>query len=119
MVNCNRIKEYIFPQTSVASSDYVATGSILTLYSHAINGEILKIQTLCNYAGSLILLQSGARAIDAYSHTAIASGTGLLSSVSFSNTTGSYVVNDVLKLMVSGTASGTGVVIGPVSVFYR
>ena len=87
--------------------------------SHSINGEVLRVQCLSNFAGSLIVSQSGAQVANAWTNTTIASGTGKLDSIPFTNTTGSYVINDVIKLVISGTASGTGVNIGPVSVFYR
>ena len=120
MVNCFRIKEYVFPATEVNSSDYNAAGSLLTLYSHAINGEILRVQASCSYAGSLTIVESGARITNAIlSAATIASGTGLVNSYPYTCTTGSFVVNAPLMMLVSGTASGTGVKIGPVSVYYR
>ena len=115
-----RIKEYIFPKVSVTDSDYSATGSVLTKYtSHPINGEVLRIQCLSNFAGSLIVGQSGGQVANVWTNLTIASGTGKLDSISFTNNTGSFIVNDVIKLVISGTASGTGVNIGPISVFYR
>lgn len=120
MVNCFRIKEYIFPQVSVTDTGYSAAGSKLTKYSsHPINGEVLRIQCLSNFAGSLIVGQSGGQVANNWTNLTIASGTGKLDSISFTNTTGSYVLNDVISLIISGTASGTGVNIGPVSIFYR
>jgi hypothetical protein len=119
MVNCYRIKEYIFPSTTVADSDYVATGSRLTKHSHVINGEILRVEWLSNFAGSLILGQSGLGVANMFMNQTVASGTNKWESVPFSATTGSYAVNDVLKLVISGTASGTGVGFGEVHVFYR
>mgnify|MGYP001580413932 FL=1 len=120
MTNGYRIKEYVFPQVSVADSDYSAAGSKLTKHSsHIINGEVLRIQCLSNFAGSLIVSQSGTQVANVWTNLTIASGTGKLDSLSFTNNTGSYVINDVVKLVISGTASGTDVNIGPVSIFYR
>lgn len=119
MVNCYRIKEYIFPPTTVASSDYSAAGSKLTLYSHSLNGEVLKLRWLSNFAGSLIVGMSGASVTEMYGNYTVTSGTNKMESINYSNTTGSYVLNGPLCLMVSGTASGTGVGFGAFSVMYR
>lgn len=120
MVNPYRIKEYFFPAVSMTDSDYSATGSVLTKYtSHPINGEILRIQCLSNFAGSLITGQSGGQVANVWTNLSISSGTGKLDTISFTNNTGSYAINDKVKLVISGTSSGTGVVIGPVSIFYR
>lgn len=119
MVNCYRIKEYTFPPTNVASSDYSAAGSKLTLYSHALNGEVLKLSWLSNFAGSLIVGPSGASVTQLYGNYTVASGTNKVESIPYSNTTGSYVLNGPLMLIISGTCSGTGVEFGAFSVMYR
>ena len=117
MVSSYRIKEYIFPSTDVADADYSATGSKLTKYSsHSINGEILRIDAISNYTGSISLNQSGLNV--PWLNGTVTSGTGAVS-FSFTNNTGSFVTNNLIRYMVSGVMSGTGVNIGAVSILYR
>ena len=113
MVNPYRIKEYIFPQI-VADN----VGSQLTQYSaNIINGEVLRIDNFSNYTGSLILKQSGLNV--AWTNLTTTSGTNKYESLSFTNNTGSFVINGIFQLIISGVSSGTGVNVGPVSILYR
>lgn len=114
MVRDIRIKEYIFSQFNADN-----VGSKLTAYTnHVLNGEILRIESLSNYTGSLIVQQSGTFAVTFLNGTT-ASGTSKVESYPFSNAVGSFVTNDIVTLMVSGLASGTGVIAGPFRLLYR
>lgn len=113
MVKDNRIQEIIFPQTAASN-----TGSANSLYSSGlINGELLRADSFSNYTGSLIIRQSGG--IAAFLNGTATSGTNKFESFSLSNTTGSFVMNGILQLTISGLSSGTANVFGPVSVLYR
>jgi hypothetical protein len=111
MVRDNRIKEYRF---------VVASGNAnhLTQYTnHILNGEILRIDNYSNYTGSIQLYVSG-QTVKMTDFTST-SGTGKWEYFPLTNTTGSFVVNAPMQLVTSGTASGTNVVIGPISILYR
>lgn len=120
MVNPYRIKEYVFPAVQMTDSTYSAAGSKATLYtSHPVNGEVLKVKITTNFTGSIILGVSGAMTSDFWTNFSVTSGTGKNNSASLTNTTGSYAVNDILSLVVSGALSGTNTIIGPISLLYR
>ena len=113
MVRDIRIKEYIFDQASANS-----VGSQVNQYSsHPLNGEILRVDNFSNYTGSIILRQSGLNV--AWLNATTASGTNKWESFPFINTTGSFVTNGIVQLTISGVASGTANVLGPVSILYR
>ena len=113
MVNSIRIKEYVFP---VASG--LSVGSYYGVYSeHSLNGEILKVTTFSNFTGSLAIKQSGLNTL--FLDGTITSGTAKYESFSFTNNTGSFVINSPIMLTISGVPSGTAVRLGPVSVLYR
>lgn len=113
MVRDIRIKSYIFPNTSANS---VASGTALYT-DHAINGELLRVDSFSNYTGSLIIRQSGNN-ITFLNGTAT-SGTNKWESFSFSNSTGSSVTNTILQLVISGLSSGTAITFGPIELSYR
>ena len=120
MVNPYRIKEYIFSAVSMNDADYSAAGSLLTKYtSFPINGEVVKVRTSSNFTGSVIVGVSGGLVADVWTNTSISSGTGKINNISFTNNTGSFAVNDIIKLVISGALSGTNTLIGPVSILYR
>jgi len=110
MVNCFRIKEYIFPETA-----WNATGSQVSLSSHAINGEVLRIVAASNFTGSLAWSDDK----NVMGTILVDSGTGLFTSTAYTNTTGSFVVNAPLSITCGSLSSGTGKVFGPISVYYR
>lgn len=111
MVRDVRIKEYIFP---------VAVGNATTITqtsNHSLNGEILKVVALGNFTGSVIL-KDGDGAMT-FTNFSVASGTNVYGVQTFTNTTGSFVVNGPITLTVGSLVSGTGVTFGPISVLYR
>ena len=111
MVRDTRIKDYIFPQT-------VGNATTITQYTdHVLNGEVLRVNAFANFTGSVIIKESGT-ALSFCNYT-VTSGTNAWSNFNFSNTTGSFCVNNNLYLTVGSLASGTGVVFGPVVVYYR
>lgn len=111
MVRENRIKDYTFQE---------AIGNATTIEQHSafpLNGEILRVMSKANFTGSVILAESGTgMELCNYSVT---SGTGLWTNLNFSTGTGSFCVNNVIGMTVGSLASGTDVVFGPVSVYYR
>ena len=118
MVNCVRIKEYIFPVTA----SNVVGSKVIQYSTHSINGEILRIDSNSNFTGSIILARSGTSTTtisQALCNFTATSGTNNLQVFPFSNTTGSFVMNSEVMLCVSGWQSGTGINIGPISVLYR
>jgi|SRR3990167_5810694 len=113
MVRDIRIKSYLFPEVS---GDNI--GSAITQYTdHVLNGELLRVDTFGNYTGSLILKQSGLNV--PFVNGTVTSGPSNWQSFSFTNNTGSFMINSVLQFTISGLASGTVVKAGPVEVLYR
>jgi hypothetical protein len=111
MVDSFRIKEYIFPATLTNTGN-----DIVTLTSHSLNGEILKIAVTSNFTGSAIIKDVNNQT---FANITNASGTNTIALAPLTNTTGSFVVNGPLTCdFVSGT-SGTGNLMGPVSIYYR
>lgn len=108
-----RIKEYLFLQASGNNA-----GSQNTQYTnHVLNGELLRVDSFGNYTGSLIIRQSGLTS--AFLNTTATSGPSNWTSFSFSNTTGSFMINSILEVTVSGLASGTTTKFGPINILYR
>lgn len=118
MVNSYRVKDYTFP-VGVAST----VGSVNTQYTpFVVNGDILKIDCMSNFTGSLILAPSGnnvANVLNAFCNFTTASGTNKVQSFPFINTTGSFTINSPLMLVISGLMSGTAITYGPITVLYR
>lgn len=113
MVRDNRIKSYLF---SAVSADN--TGSKITQFTeHPLNGELLRIETASNYTGSLSFRQSGLNV--SFCDVTITSGTAKWETIPFINTTGSFVLFGHGQLVISGVASGTANVVGPVQILYR
>lgn len=111
-MNCYRIKEYVFEPTA-------GNGAFVDRYSTiALNGEILRVDTASNFTGSAQLYTSGNTSTQLLNAT-ITSGTNSKQSFPFSNTTGSFVINNFIRLAISGVSSGTAVTLGPVSILYR
>ena len=115
MVRDIRIKSYIFAPSGVNANNVGSATSIFT--DHVLNGELLRVDSFSNYTGSLILRQSGLTS--AFTNFTATSGTSKWESFSLSNTTGSFVTNSVLQLIISGLASGTSTLFGPIEVLYR
>jgi len=110
MVNSFRIKEYVFP--AIATNHANTTSGV----SHSINGEILKIACTSNFTGSAIIQTEYGQTFGNLTNT---SGTSTFSILTFPSTTGSFVVNSPLVCMYISGTSGTGNMLGPVSVYYR
>ena len=110
MVDSFRIKEYVFP--AIATNHANNTSGV----SHAINGEVLKVMVTSSFTGSAILK-------DAYGVTFCnitnTSGPATFAQFNFTNNTGSFVVNGPMTCQFISGTSGTGNVLGPVSVYYR
>lgn len=98
--------------------------------SFPIVGEILRIDTLQNATGSLLLIESGTntKLFNATITSGTASTYNVQPQVYMTGATGvtgsplrsvNIVTNKVLGMAVSGVASGTAVKVGPWEVFYR
>ena len=106
-----RIKDYLFLEAS-------GNATTVTQYTdHVINGEILRINAFANFTGSVILRDSGTSLT--FVNYSVASGTNTWAHNSFLNTTGSFVVNNILSLAVGSLVSGTALKFGPIQVMYR
>jgi len=111
MVRDIRVKDYVFPQ-GVGSATTINLSS-----QHPINGEILRVNTFANFTGSVILKESGT-SLPICNYT-VTSGTNLWTPQSFTVTTGSFAVNNILNLTVGSLVSGTDILFGPIIVYYR
>lgn len=124
MVREYLVKSYIFPEISGN------TAMPISYTSFPIVGEILRIDTLQNATGSLLLMESGTNT--KLFNATLTSGTASVYNVQpqayamgVTGVTGSplvavnIVTNKVLGIAVSGVASGTAVKVGPWEVFYR
>jgi hypothetical protein len=85
--------------------------------SEVINGELLRLDVFSNFTGSVRVSKSGNDL--ALINATVTSGTNTWVSFPLSNTTGSFISNDVLKIGASGITSGTAVVCGPMTLYYR
>lgn len=85
--------------------------------SEVINGMVERVDVFRNFTGSIRVTESGTEL--ALLNASVTSGTNAWSSFPFSNTSGSFIVNNVLKIGVSGITSGTAVVCGPVIMHYK
>lgn len=111
MVRDNIIKTYTFLETN-------GNSNTIDQYSdYPINGEVLRINTFSNFTGSVILRESGTSAL--FSNHTSTSGTNSWTTIPFSNTTGSFMLNDHLFLRIGSATSGTAHRIGPITVLYR
>jgi hypothetical protein len=112
MVRDNRIKTY-YVQSIQGRSNFSNEFT-----DHVLNGELLRVRYLSNFTGSLVITESGTNTI--FLNISSTSGTNSWNSSSFSNTTGSFCINDNLRIGISGAnISGTNALYGPIEVLYR
>jgi hypothetical protein len=111
MTRENRIKNYEFDVTD-------GNATTITQYSKwPLNGEILRINAFANFTGSVIVTESGTNL--QLCNYSVTSGTNSWSNLNFSTGTGSFVINNIVKISVGSLVSGTENTFGPINIYYR